>query len=238
MTPKNNPVEKPSRTSKRMEGRVVVWKLFCRTNILFLKFSNRQEPFMTRSILKLCSSLVVFLVLVLSGGASQAADKTVDAANACTRTARETLSTGMYFMSQLKKSIDLCSHALSFKDLPKEIRIGLLATRSDLFLKSAESALAVEDLTQMLQLNPSHIWALQQRASLYKMLLKDCDLAIKDYTALISLTPDDELAYLTRGGCYEKLGDKDKARKDYQKSAEINPDNELTSFLIQRLDNQ
>ena len=56
--------------------------------------------------------------------------------------------------------------------------------------------------------------------------------AIKNYTKVIELEPDNYVAYMNRGWNKSKLGDEYAAISDYNKSIEINPNYALAYFNL------
>ena len=77
-----------------------------------------------------------------------------------------------------------------------------------------EHALAAQDYSIVLQLEPENLGALNNRCWAYSEI-GEHDLALADCNQLMSLVPDADYPYLNRGIVFEKMGDMDNALDDY-----------------------
>ena len=86
--------------------------------------------------------------------------------------------------------------------------------------------LAIADCTQMLQIEPNNVEALDFRAFVYNYGKKEYDLAIADYTQMLQINQKNADAYYLRGGIYS-WGKKDynRAIADYTRAIHLEPKN-------------
>ena len=77
-----------------------------------------------------------------------------------------------------------------------------------------EHALAAQDYSIVLQLDPSNLGALNNRCWAYSEIGQH-DMALADCNQLMSMVPEADYPYLNRGIVFEKMGDMDSALDDY-----------------------
>ena len=77
-----------------------------------------------------------------------------------------------------------------------------------------EHALAAQDYSIVLQLDPENLGALNNRCWAYSEIGQH-DQALADCNQLMSMVPDADYPYLNRGIVFEKMGDMDNALDDY-----------------------
>jgi TonB family protein len=106
--------------------------------------------------------------------------------------------------------------------------------RADENVGKGEYALAVNDYSKAIELNPKEVSVYLNRG-LAHYNQKNYDLAAADYDKAIELNPKDSMLYFNRGNSYEKLGNLQKAAVDYQKAFELDAANEAAKLSLQRL---
>lgn len=106
--------------------------------------------------------------------------------------------------------------------------------RADENIGKGEYALAVNDYSKAIELNPKDVSVYMNRG-LAHYNQKNYDLATADYDKAIELNPKDSMLYFNRGNSYEKMGNLQKALVDYQKAFELDARNEAAKLSLQRL---
>ena len=102
------------------------------------------------------------------------------------------------------------------------------------YREAEEYALAVEDYSQVINVNPNHQDAYYWRAWCYDEL-GDNEKVLADLNRLIEINPNLSEAYNNRGFTYEKLEQYDKALVDYDKAIALDPNNETAKNNRQRI---
>lgn len=95
-----------------------------------------------------------------------------------------------------------------------EADVQTYAARGFAYSKLDEHALAAQDYTTALELEPNSLMALNNRCWAYSEV-GQYDQALADCNQLISLAPEADFPFLNRGIVNEKMGDMDAALKDY-----------------------
>lgn len=90
-------------------------------------------------------------------------------------------------------------------------------------MKNGKHEKAIADFSKCLELNPSFVAALINRASDYYELKKYRE-AAADYTTALALGAHGADIFLIRGKCYLEIGDYDKALSDLNKAKILQPD--------------
>jgi tetratricopeptide (TPR) repeat protein len=93
------------------------------------------------------------------------------------------------------------------------------------FYSWGDYAMAIEEYTQAIRLDPNFVAAYNNRGNAYYSK-KDYDRAISDYTQAIRLNPDYEAAYNNRASAYYSKKDYDRAIADCIQAIRLNPDYE------------
>jgi TonB family protein len=106
--------------------------------------------------------------------------------------------------------------------------------RADENVGRGEYALAVNDYSRAIELNPKEVSVYLNRG-LAHYNQKNYDLAASDYDKAIELNPGDSMLYFNRGNSYEKMGNLQKALVDYRKAFELDAGNEAAKLSLQRL---
>lgn len=88
------------------------------------------------------------------------------------------------------------------------------AARGYAYSRLDEHALAAQDYTQALELNPQMMSALNNRCWAYSEI-GEFDRALNDCNSLMTQLPDTDYPYLNRGIVYEKMGNMEAALSDY-----------------------
>jgi TonB family protein len=106
--------------------------------------------------------------------------------------------------------------------------------RADENVGKGEYALAVNDYSKAIELNPKEVSVYLNRG-LAHYNQKNYDLATADYDKAIELNPKDSMLYFNRGNSFEKMGNLQKAAVDYQKAFELDAGNEAAKLSLQRV---
>lgn len=106
--------------------------------------------------------------------------------------------------------------------------------RADENVGKGEYALAVNDYSRAIELNPKEVSVYLNRG-LAHYNQKNYDLAAADYDKAIELNPGDSMLYFNRGNSFEKMGNLQKAVGDYRKAFELDAGNEAAKLSLQRL---
>ncbi|HEY0051287.1 MAG TPA: TonB family protein, partial [Pyrinomonadaceae bacterium] len=106
--------------------------------------------------------------------------------------------------------------------------------RADENVGKGEYALAVNDYSRAIELNPKEVSVYLNRG-LAHYNQKNYDLAAADYDKAIELNPKDSMLYFNRGNSFEKMGNLQKAVGDYRKAFELDAGNEAAKLSLQRL---
>lgn len=95
-----------------------------------------------------------------------------------------------------------------------EVDANTYAARGYAYSRLDEHALAAQDYTQALELNPQMMLALNNRCAAY-IEISEFDRALNDCSSLMAQLPDADSPYLNRGVAYEKMGNMEAALSDY-----------------------
>lgn len=120
--------------------------------------------------------------------------------------------------------INQCTLALANKQMLKQdqvCRLHLLRGAAQFLIGKPETAL--EDLTELLRINPNDSQALNIRGSAYCLLGK-YDKGQADFEAVIKLQPKSAIGYAYLAVCLAEKGDKDGSKRFAVKAVELDPD--------------
>ena len=95
--------------------------------------------------------------------------------------------------------------------------------------KVKEYQKAIDDLTQVIKINPDYGNTYISRGAVYDEMGEYAE-AIQDYTQAIKIDPNDEYSYFFRGISYHNMEDYSAAIQDYTEAIKINPNYENAYF--------
>lgn len=125
----------------------------------------------------------------------------------------------------------------ALKDLDELVRLRpksdtFLALRGDVKAAAKDPEGAVVDLTRAIELNPGSAELYLRRAGLYTGSLKKQEEAIRDFSKVIQLDPDNGGALTGRGYAYARLKDFKAAGKDLARAYEREPDDPWGAYNL------
>jgi tetratricopeptide (TPR) repeat protein len=138
-----------------------------------------------------------------------------------------------------RSALDRCDLALAEDFLTTRDRAATLVNRAIIYLRRGQSAHALTDLDDAIQLQPDMAEAHVVRGGVLAALRRYRE-AVEEFTRALSLDMSQpERAYFQRAGAYEELGEARAAYHDYRRAAELapgwrDPHVELARFQVVR----
>lgn len=162
-------------------------------------------------------------------------------------------SMAMYYYFQLKstgntdkdKQIGLQNYELANKDFEKAVTLKpdyaeAYAARAMNYYIFEKYDQAVNDWEKAISIDNDR-WSYECRALYYHQVLQDDNKALADCNNAIVFHPNDPMAYITRGNCYEWMERYDKALADYLQAIKLDPNSvsgyESIGSLYQEINN-
>jgi tetratricopeptide (TPR) repeat protein len=117
-------------------------------------------------------------------------------------------------------------------EIMRRLRAVPILKEAEFFFKKGDLEKGIERCSRAITVDPTFAAAFSERGRIYRIIAYTpelsehyLDLAIRDFSEVIRLNPEDDGAYMLRAGAYSQKGHLEPAIRDYQKSIELNPGN-------------
>jgi lipoprotein NlpI len=122
-----------------------------------------------------------------------------------------------------RRTIAECGNLIKEPNVPAAEKAKALVNRCRAYYYKGEDALAIEDCTAAVAIEPGHALAFQYRGRAYGGRFQ-YDEAIRDFDRAIAIEPANPDVYVMRGFAYYNRGDNDAAIGDYERALKNNGD--------------